>query len=84
MTYFEIRSLLSAIDPQAVRRQAGISVAVMAAALGVPEWKVGQWERRRRPPRGLVAYSYTRVIAGLARHLEIDRSGDAVARNWKA
>jgi hypothetical protein len=81
MTYAEIRALLRAVDPQSVRRQAGISVAVIAAALAVPEWQVRQWERRRRPPRGLIAYGYARVIAGLARHLEISRSGDVTSRD---
>ena len=53
---------------RALRREAQLSLAEMATALGVTDGTVSRWETGERRPRGVVADRY----AALLRQLEAD------------
>ena len=71
MTNAEIRAYLRSVDPGAIRTRAEISLSTIAAAIGTGKTTVWQWEMRRRAPRGVTGVRYCRVVAGMARHLEV-------------
>ena len=57
--------------PAEVRRACGISQAAIAAALGVTTAAVSTWETGHNGPSGDAGAAYCRIVAGLARHLEV-------------
>lgn len=59
------------MEPAWVRKQNGISLAVMGKAFNVSHRTVWQWEKGIYFPREPLGSAYCRVIAGLARHLEV-------------
>jgi DNA-binding XRE family transcriptional regulator len=65
------RQWLAAVNPAAARVACGLSLAVVAEALEVVPMTVWRWEIGRQSPKGKAGISYCRVIAGLARHLEV-------------
>jgi DNA-binding transcriptional regulator YiaG len=66
------RAWLDMVDPRLARSRCGISQATVARALGVTKAAVNHWESgHRKTPSGKAGEAYCRVIAGLARHLEI-------------
>lgn len=73
MTHSQITRLLAATDPAGLRGRAGITLATIAAALGVTKTAVCQWEHGMRSPRGAAGAAYARFIAGLARHEAVTR-----------
>jgi len=62
---------LAAVDAAAVRVRCGIGLRALAAGIGVPYSTVWNWDTRTRVPTGAGGARYCRVIAGLARHLEV-------------
>ena len=75
MTNAEVRAYLLAVDAAAVRVRAGITLGTIAVALGVSRSHVWKWENRAHFPNGTRGAAYCRIIAGLARHLEIREGG---------
>lgn len=73
LTSLEARATLKTADLRGLRRRAGIKAATLAEGLGVPVWRVYEWERGRCMPSGRLLASYARVIAGLACHEETGR-----------
>lgn len=65
------REWLAAARPAALRARCGITLRVIAAALGVCPMTVWRWENGELAPNGAPGTAYCRVIAGLARHLEV-------------
>jgi DNA-binding transcriptional regulator YiaG len=66
-----VRALLDSADPAYLRERAGIRATRIGVALGVSCGTVRGWELRRHVPSGRYAFRYARIVAGLARHLEI-------------
>jgi transcriptional regulator with XRE-family HTH domain len=65
------RDWLLEIGAGEIRRACGVSQGTAAAALGVSQKLVSAWETGLRAPVGEAGAAYCRVIAGLARHLEV-------------
>lgn len=76
MTNLELRSFLAARDLRGLREACGFGLPVVAAALGVPAWRVADWETRGELPGGPVGARYARVVAGMERHLEVKTISD--------
>lgn len=78
LPYAALCALLSSGEARRLREAAGISRAVLAAALGVSEVTVGRQESGTWRPRSLdLAGRYARILRGLASH-------DAVRRELAA
>jgi len=62
-----------AVPPWArdARVRCGIPLRAMAVALGVCFSTIARWENGQNTPTGPRGAAYLRVIAGLARHLEV-------------
>jgi DNA-binding XRE family transcriptional regulator len=65
------RDWLLEIGAGEIRRACGISQGTAAAALGVSQFTVSAWETGLRAPVSEAGAAYCRVVAGLARHLEV-------------
>lgn len=63
---------LAAIQPGTVRVRCGFTIRTIARAVGVGYGTVWKWEAGRTCPASPEGEAYCRVIAALARHLEID------------
>lgn len=61
------RALPSPAMQRALRRAAGVSLAEVAAALGVTRQAVSMWELGQRTPRGATLIAYTRLLRELRR-----------------
>ena len=78
----EARRALQNTDRRGLRRRAGIRAATLAEGLGVPVWRIYQWESGRCLPRcPLMLTSYARVLGGLARHEQISSDGEQEVRD---
>jgi DNA-binding transcriptional regulator YiaG len=77
MTNAELRAFLACYDLRALRRGCGITRTAMAAGLGVGRCRVRDWETGRTSPCGPDAARYARVVAGMARHLEVTWDGES-------
>lgn len=64
-------SWIAAVDAAAIRRACGVSQATVANALGISQPVISSWEHGAKRPSGAKGDAYCRVIAGLARHLEV-------------
>ncbi len=58
-------------EPAALRVACGLTLNTMATAIGVSKMAIWRWETGRLKPRGAAGERYRRVIAGLARHMEV-------------
>jgi hypothetical protein len=65
------RAFLRSADLGRIRYDAGIPVMAIAAVLGCDRTQPYHWEKRQTSPSPEYAGRYVRIIAGLARHLEI-------------
>ena len=79
MTNLELRAFLAAHDLRALRRACGFRASTVAAALGIGPRKVTGWESGRLTPHGGLGERYARVVAGMARHLEVPRDEEAAS-----
>ena len=68
MTLLEIRAMLARTDPRTLREEAGIRQVTVAAALGVPQSYIGDWERRKYQPCTGAGFAWARFIRGLETH----------------
>jgi DNA-binding transcriptional regulator YiaG len=76
MTNAELRAFLARHDLRALRRGCGITLRTMGAGLGICWPRIQAWETGRYLPRGPEAVRYARVVAGMARHLEVTWDGE--------
>ena len=58
-------------DAAEIRRACGFSQRTMRTALGIPRATFSRWERGQNAPSDTEGSAYYRVMAALARHLEI-------------
>lgn len=62
---------LAAMAPAALRVAAGLTLEAFGAGIGVPSSQIWKWETGQHVPKGAAGDRYCRVIAGLARHMEV-------------
>jgi DNA-binding transcriptional regulator YiaG len=65
------RDWLTDADAAEIRRACGFSQRTMRTALGIPRATFSRWERGQNAPSGAEGDAYCRVMAALARHLQI-------------
>ena len=70
-TYAGRREWVTGMHAADVRARCGIPQQAIATALGVTDVSVSKWERGLVVPTGRAGDAYCRVVAGLARHLEV-------------
>jgi DNA-binding transcriptional regulator YiaG len=64
-------ALLAGLNLRGLRRDCGIKVKTVAAALGVTPQAVSNWESGRWHPSGKPGAAYARFMLGLARHVTV-------------
>ncbi|WP_083442309.1 helix-turn-helix domain-containing protein [Nitriliruptor alkaliphilus] len=67
----EARRLATSGDGARIRQAARLSVAEVAAAVGVDRVTVARWETGERRPTGEPALRYAALIGALARQAEV-------------
>lgn len=63
----QIRWLSASGGARAIRERAGLSLAELAAEIGVDRSTLWRWETRRRRPRGEAALRYLALLEELSR-----------------
>lgn len=71
MTRAESRDWLAAVNPGGLRTQCGFTLRTVADAAGTTFGTVWKWEQGITTPTGAAGAAYCRIVAGLARHLEV-------------